>query len=126
MAKKFKIAPNPTFNQDVKIPRVGGDPMVVGFTFKYYKRTEMLDIFDKWQERAKEFEKIGEDASLREVATAEIDYQVSQVKDIVVGWDFEDEFGDDAIRELVETSPHAATSIIEVYQNAYYEARLGN
>lgn len=125
MSKKFSIVHNPTFVAKVKVPRVGGEPLEVDFTFKYKKRTEFTEIIEKWKKGADELQSVA-DSDLREATEAEIAYQIEQIKDIVEGWDFEEEFNEENIRELVESSPMVSLAIVSAYQNAHYEARLGN
>ena len=125
MAKRFKIASNPTFKSKVSVPRVGGEDIQVEFEFKTLSRTKLAQVFDKWQEQTKQLTQEDMD-TLSALTEADIEIQVEQIKDVVVGWEFEDEFNDDSIRELVETSSSAANAILEVYQEAYSKKRLGN
>lgn len=125
MAKKFKIANNPTFKSKVSIPRVGGDEIEVEFEFKYLTRKELAKVYDGWQEKLKDLN-ITDDTTLSELTDIEVELQIKQLKDIVQGWDFEDEFNDDNIEQLVETSVFAAKTVIEAYQEAYMKAKVGN
>lgn len=121
---KFKIDPNPTFKADVKIPRIGAEPITVPFTFKVLQRTTLAALYDKWSTMAKEFQE-QEVVSFTDMAEADIKLQVERIKDIVVSWAFEDPYTDENIRALVETSVQAAESILEAYQEAYSEVRRG-
>lgn len=125
MAKKFKIANNPTFKSKVSIPRVGGDEIQVEFEFKYLTRKELAKVYDGWQEKLTDLN-ITDDTTLSELTDIEVELQIKQLKDIVQGWDFEDEFNDDNIEQLVETSVFAAKTVIEAYQEAYMKAKVGN
>lgn len=125
MAKKFKIANNPTFKSKVSIPRVGGDEIEVEFEFKYLTRKELAKVYDGWQEKLTDLN-ITDDTTLTELTDIEVELQIKQLKDIVQGWDFEDEFNDDNIEQLVETSVFAAKTVIEAYQEAYMKAKVGN
>ena len=42
MSKSFKIASPTTFKSKVSIPRVGGEPLDVDFTFKVMGRKELV------------------------------------------------------------------------------------
>lgn len=121
---KFKIDPNPTFKADVKIPRIGAEPITVPFTFKVLQRTTLAALYDKWSTMTKEFQE-QEVVSFTDMAEADIKLQVERIKDIVVSWAFEDPYTDENIRALVETSVQAAESILEAYQEAYSEVRRG-
>ena len=125
MAKKFKIANNPTFKSKVSIPRVGGDEIEVEFEFKYLTRKELAKVYEGWQEKLTDLN-ITDDTTLTELTDIEVELQIKQLKDIVQGWDFEDEFNDDNIEQLVETSVFAAKTVIEAYQEAYMKAKVGN
>lgn len=125
MAKKFKIANNPSFKSKVSIPRVGGDEIEVEFEFKYLTRKELAKVYEGWQEKLTDLN-ITDDTTLSELTDIEVELQIKQLKDIVQGWDFEDEFNDDNIEQLVETSVFAAKTVIEAYQEAYMKAKVGN
>lgn len=125
---KIKIAQNPTFSAVVHIPRIGGDPAPVEFQFRYLDRVALAEMFDRWNKardawatKAQE-----EGASWKESTAAEIQLQAEQIKDIVIGWDLEDEFGDEAIVDLVRTCTGAPKAVTDAFQGAYTPARLGN
>ncbi|WLG43229.1 phage tail assembly chaperone [Pseudomonas sp. FP1740] len=124
----FKIAQNATFKAEVEIPRVGLDPVKVEFEFKYRDRKELSKYYDKWNaERDALIQESIKDGSTWEEATAgQIALEAGQLKDIVVGWNFEEAFTDEAITELVTTCVGAPAAVIEAYQAAYAVARRGN
>lgn len=125
---KIKIAQDPTFSAVVQIPRIGAEPVPVEFQFRYLDRVALAEMFDQWNKArdawaAKAQE---EGVSWKDATTAEIKLQADQLKDIVVGWDLDDEFSDDAILDLVRTCTGAPKAVIDAYQAAYSPARLGN
>ncbi len=131
--KSFKLQMNPTFKATVKVPRVGGEPLVVGFTFRALDRRGLAKVFDKWKdenialiEEAKEAAERGEEFTLEQWAEREIELQVKQVKDITVGWGFSDDFNDENIEALVSTSVSVTDAILDQYNEAYTRARTGN
>lgn len=133
MAKSFKMQMNPTFKAPVKIPRIGGDPIDVTFTFKVIDRRGLAAMFDKWKkenieliEQAQEASESGKEFTMTEWAEREIELQIQQVKDITVGWGFSDEFNDENIEALVTTSVSVTDAILEQYNEAYTRARSGN
>lgn len=133
MAKTFKIAVNPTFKATVKIPVVGGEALPVSFTFKTMDRVTLAKTFDSWKEQnlkmlkdAQEREESGNPMSLEDWTIREMQVQRAQLKDIVVGWGFEDEFNDENIEALVATSVSVTDVIVEQYNDAYQKARSGN
>lgn len=125
MAKKFKIAQNPTFKADVKVPRIGGAYDVVGFEYKFIPRKELAGLYDSWRDKASTLE-INEDSKLIDLTEFEVDLQTQQIMDIVIGWAFEDVFNEDNVRMLVESCAAAPSAIIDGFQNAYVKAKEGN
>lgn len=131
--KSFKVQMNPTFKAAVNIPRVGGDPLATTFTFKVFGRRELAKVFDNWKQEnvalIEESNKAKEDGNpftLEQWAEREIELQIKQVKDVVEGWGFSDEFNDENIEALVETSVSVTDAILEQYNEAYTRARQGN
>ncbi|MBG8559138.1 phage tail assembly chaperone [Pseudomonas qingdaonensis] len=125
---KIKIAQNPTFSAVVQIPRIGADPVPVEFQFRYLDRVALAEMFDQWNKArdAWAVKTQEEGVSWKDATAAEIELQAVQLKDIVVGWDLDDEFSDDAILDLVRTCTGAPKAVIDAFQNAYSSARLGN
>ena len=125
---KIRIAQNPTFKAKVAIPRVGEKPVHVDFEFKYLDRLALSALFDRWTvERNAHAAKVqAGDLSWQEATRIEIALQVSQMKDIVSGWGFDDAFSDDAMAALVTACVGASQAVIDAYQGAYQPARLGN
>lgn len=125
---KFKIAQNPTFKANVSIPRVGGDPIDVEFTFRVKTRKELAMLFDEWAAASKEL-LAGfdiEDATHLAWVEGETELQVRQIKDIVLGWGFDDEFNDENIYALCETSVGAPQAVVDAYRETFAKTRLGN
>ncbi len=124
---KFKIAQAPTFLGAVMIPVVGQEPVKVEFTFKYRNRIELAALFDEWNQRRKEgLEKFGDKPSVSEIIAVDTENQMQQIKDLVVGWEFDDEFDDESVKALV-TSCHGTTeAVVDAYQAAFAKARTGN
>lgn len=126
MAKSFKIAIAPTFKSVVQVPRVGGDPLAITFTFKALDRRALAKLFTKWQKEQEALIEGIDGYNLEELADKEIEMQVVQLKDIVVGWGFDDEFNDENIEALVATAISVTSAIIDQYGEAYSRARTGN
>lgn len=131
--KSFRVQMNPTFKAAVKIPRVGGEPLAVTFTFKVLDRRGLAKVFDKWKaenlaliEDAKKAAEEGSEFTLEDWADREIALQIDQIKDIVDGWGFSDEFDDENIEALISTSVSVTDAILEQYNEAYTRARQGN
>lgn len=125
---KIKIAQNPTFSAVVHIPRIGGDPAPVEFQFRYLDRVALAEMFDRWNKAREAWAAKAQEegASWKESTAAEIKLQAEQIKDIVIGWDLEDEFSAEAIGDLVRTCTGAPKAVVDAFQAAYSPARLGN
>lgn len=123
---KFTLIQNPTFKADVAIPRVGGEPVLVEFEFKYRDRTELADLYADWGDRHKALGLKSEEAGLKQFTASLIDLQVDQIKAIVEGWDFDEEFTDENIRILVSSISATPSVVLGAYSDAFAKARLGN
>ncbi|MDM9601336.1 phage tail assembly chaperone [Pseudomonas shirazica] len=125
---KIKIAQNPTFTAEVKIPRVGSDPVAVEFTFRYFDRTALAKLYDGWNQAFEAHaEKCkAEGATLEQFTGGQLQLQAGQIKAVTAGWGFDDKFSDEAILELVTTCVGAPQAVLDAYQEAYNPARLGN
>jgi hypothetical protein len=124
---KIRIAQNPTFQAMVLIPIVGSVPEKIEFTFKYRDRLELAALFDEWNQNRKEaLAALGDQPSLSEVVAADAAQQVRQIKDLVAGWAFDDKFDETSITALVKSCQGATEAVVEAYQGAYNQARLGN
>lgn len=126
MAKSFKIASPTTFKSKVSIPRVGGEPLEVGFTFKVMGRKELAKLYSAWGKEYKELFEKHEGEITEQYAIEEVALQVKQIKEIVVSWDFDDEFNDENLEELVDTVVSVTDAITSTYNEGYSKARKGN
>jgi hypothetical protein len=124
----FKIAQNATFKAEVEIPRVGFDSIKVEIEFKYRDRKELSKYHDKWnRERDALIAEAMKDGATWEDATeAQVKLEVGQLKEIIVGWGFEDEFGEESLTELALTCVGAPAAILNAYKKAYELASRGN
>ncbi|NBB33103.1 phage tail assembly chaperone [Pseudomonas sp. BC115LW] len=124
---KIRIAQNPTFKAFVSIPIVGGEPEKIEFTFKYRDRLGLAALFDEWNLKRDETRTaLGDSPTLSEIVAADTEQQSQQIKDLVVGWGFDDKFDDKSIQALVTSCQGSAEAVVNAYQNAFNQARLGN
>ena len=126
MSKSFKIASPATFKSKVSIPRVGGEPLDVDFTFKVMGRKELAKLYSAWGKEYKELFEKHEGEITEPDAIEEVALQVKQIKEIVVGWGFSDEFNDENLEELVDTVVSVTDAITSTYNEGYSKARRGN
>lgn len=124
---KIKIAQNPTFKADVLIPIVGSAPEKVEFIFKYRDRAELAALFDDWSEkRDKARAALGDKPTWSKIVATDTEQQAQQIKDLVIGWSFDDEFNEDNIVAFVKSCQGAAEAVVKAHEGAYSQARLGN
>ena len=123
---KFTLIQKPTFHTTVMVPQVGGDPVQVGFEFKYLDRTALADLYAEWGERHKALGLQVEEMDLKSFTAAQIDLQVDQVKAVVAGWEFEEELNDENIRILVSSIVSVPSAVLAAYSEAFNQSRLGN
>lgn len=132
MAKRFSITQNATFKQNVKIPRVGGEPIDVEFEYKYLTRPQLSKLQDEWDEASRTMlekwnKAQGEDKlALGEMTEDETQHNIRQIQDIVVGWNFDEPLNEENVRALVESSIGTVDAVISAYHQAYQKAKLGN
>lgn len=105
---RLKLNPEPTFKAKVGIPVPGGRSADVEFTFTYRGKAEL----SKWHDEVQDLPKDASEATL--------------LRTFVVGWDLDDEFGDDNIRRLCDAYPGAAAAAMDVYLRESWGARRGN
>lgn len=125
---KITIAQNPAFTASVQLPRIGNDPVAVQFQFRYLDRLALAEMFDRWNAARESLAARAQQEGTRwvDMTAEEISFQVNQLKEIVLGWDLDDAFDDDALKALVQTCAGAPKAVIDAYQSAYSPARLGN
>lgn len=116
----LKIKPNPTFPATIIIPVPGSDPVPVRVEFRYLKRSEQADIFDG----------PGEDAELQKTTRASVLQRDTElVQRLLSGWSEDDtgaEFSPEAVAEMIDVLPGAASAIVRGFFDAISEARTGN
>lgn len=128
MAKKFSIKRNPTFAADVSLPVVGGEAVKVKFQFKWKDRKELMQFHANRYEFAAELAKMAAEPEVEaeKISQFAIDFELSQMREIVAGWDIEEEFNDENLIALVESSSEVTAAIVRGYLDQYEEARKGN
>ena len=129
MAKKFSIKRDPTFKATVSLPSPGQEPVPVEFTFKWMDRKELTKFNDdRYQFFVNKVTGYAKEEGVTGIDVAQfvIDYEVPQLKSIIVGWDIEEEFNDDNLRSLVEAGSEYPAAIVNGYLAAYDRAREGN
>ena len=101
---KLKLNPDPTFKAKVAIPVPGAKPAHVEFTFKHKTRQHVL----AWLEDRRE------------------DDEVGVFREIVAGWELDDEFSDENIKRLCDNYAGAGFAVLNTYLDELRGARSGN
>lgn len=104
MATKLKLIADPTFKSDVGIPVAGAEPVDVAFTFKH-RTKDALDEF---------------------VASRAGKTDVESFMDMVVAWDFEDEFNKESVALLLQNRIGVALATYRKYVDELVSAKLKN
>ncbi len=104
---KLKLLPTrkPTFTKSVKIPVPGAVSAEIGFRFKWRTRDEMRE----W------IETINADTS-----------NVAILRDMLDGWELEDEFNDENVGRMDQEFPGACAAIYAAYLSESTGAKTGN
>lgn len=125
---KISIQQKPTFTTVVDIPRVGEKAGKVDFTFAYLDRDQLAEF----EQAGLAFEKLAgeelekEDRSLVTFNSVLAEGQLSQLKKIIKAWGFDDDFNDENLHALVNSSAAIPRAILDAYRLAYQKAREGN
>lgn len=124
----FKTIQNATFKADVQIPRVGGDPVKVQFEYRYVSRPDLAALFDKWNAARAELGKAAKksDITWQKATADQVNFEVQQFKDIVVGWELDDELTDEFITGLLAANMGVSEAIVSAFQEAHGNVRRGN
>lgn len=101
---KLKLNPDPVFKAKVPIPVPGSAPVKVEFTFKHKTRQQVL----AWMEDRRE------------------DDEVGVFREIVAGWELDDEFSDENIKRLCDNYAGAGFVVLHTYLDELRGARQGN
>lgn len=101
---KLSINAAPTFKGKVSIPVAGADPVVMEFTFKHRTKDELAEF-----------------TSTRKDKT-----DTESVTDMIVGWEFEEEFSNAAIETMLQNYIGAAEAIFRIYLSELLQAKAKN
>lgn len=101
---KLVLTAAPTFKTNVLIPVPGKKPTPVEFVFKGRTKTEFKTFLEGLRDR--------EDLDV--------------ILDICKGWELTEEFGSEAVTQLMEQYIGSARAVIDAYINELSGARLGN
>jgi hypothetical protein len=101
---KLTLKAAPTFRAKVGIPMAGGASVDVMFTFKHRTKTELIEF-----------------------VTTRVDKSDEETfLEMVTGWDLEDAFTPENVKELLENYIGAALAVYEAYKAQLVKAKEGN
>src|SRR5690606_35898985 len=126
----------PTFDMPVDIPNRGGDPIAITVTCKALGKLAWARIRDaanasadeRSEARIEAASKEGERARIRVAEIVEEGLQADSalVLEFATGWDLEDELTAENLARLEDQCGGALRAIVEAYELAVYQSRLGN
>lgn len=128
MAKKFSIKRDPTFTTTVNLPAPGHAPVPVSFTFKWMDRKSVASFQDDWFKFWEENKDVAIEEKWQNKKWAEVrePFEFDKLKSIISSWEIEEEFNDENLMALVQSSNELAAIIVRGYLDAYEKAREGN
>ncbi len=128
MAKKFSIKRDPTFTTTVNLPAPGQAPVPVSFTFKWMDRKAVAAFQDEWFKFWDENKDVAIAEKWQNQKWAEVrePFEFDKLKSIISSWEIEEEYNDENLMSLVQSSNELAAIIVRGYLDAYDKAREGN
>ena len=125
---KIKLGARPaSFKRVVTFPMLDGSEGTIEVSYKYRTRKEFGAFIDGVIECAGMSqpvadEKFSMEALMSRTSGANADY----VLEVADGWNLDESFTIDTVRQLADELPAAVTAIMETYRAACVEGRLGN
>lgn len=101
---KLSLKAAPTFQATVEIPVAGGESVPVVMTFKHRTKTGLAEFIASRVDKS----------------------DFDSFKEMVVGWDLEDKFTDDNVREVLENYLGSAVATYRVYVDELTKAKAKN
>ncbi len=130
MAKIKLGARSASFKKNIKVPMLDGSEATVEVQYVYRTRTEFGAFVDSMLAKAgvEPASQAEEDVkfSLESALAKTRDTNASYIREIALGWNLDEEFNVENIRQLCDEVPGAALAIIDSYRVAVSEGRLGN
>ncbi|UXY55391.1 phage tail assembly chaperone [Pseudomonas tohonis] len=125
---KYSISQEPTFTLDVSIPRIGGEPILVPFTFHFLDRDKFAAYVDRKEaERREVFGLIKDtEATVAEVAKRSAAFQLKELKLVVKDWGFDEPYNAKNLAALVGGLAAVPDAVLAAFESGYAPARLGN
>lgn len=139
---KIILGKRPTsFKRVVKFPMLDGSDGAIECVFKYRTRKEFGAYIDERTKAANEiieaanaaaaeaaFDKSGTEKpfSVADFYEQEVSKGADYLAGVLEGWNLDHEFSRDALEQLCDEIPAAASEIVDAYRAAILGGRLGN
>ena len=124
------------FKKTISVQMLDGTTGTVECVFKYRTKKEYGEFVDGITEAARASEKAKESTkaedpevkpfSLADYLEKSVDAGADYILQILEGWNLDMELSKEAVEDLANEFPGAASAIIETYRTAVTEGRLGN
>ncbi|HVR54025.1 MAG TPA: phage tail assembly chaperone, partial [Pseudorhodoferax sp.] len=130
------------FKHTIKIDMLDGTKGTIECTFKYRTRKEFGELVDSVNAAQKEAQKKADADAMKQAADAGgaqeqpfsmgafqakvIDANAGYILQILDGWNLDIDLTLEAVDQLANEYPGAATAMVEAYRVAITEGRLGN
>lgn len=132
MAKLKLGTPPKTFKNKVEIPLLEGGTAEITFDFKYRTRKEFGDFVDNFikeatkEDKPKKKKDADRESVLSDILASEDEANAQYILQVAEGWDLDDPFTEDSIKQLINEFPNSSTIISETYAQALTRGRLKN
>ena len=129
MASKIKLGNRPkNFKRSVEFPLPEGGLGKIEMVFKYRTRSEFGALVDELVGGAAEIAADEETGRIlqKTIIDRSIDANAEYVLKIAEGWNLDEEFSAQSIKQLAEELPGAITAITSAYRDTIVDGRLGN
>lgn len=129
MAAKIKLGNRPkNFKRTVEFPLIEGGSGKIEMLFKYRTRSEFGALIDELVGGAEEIAVDEETGRLlqKTIIDRSVESNSEYILKIAEGWNLDEEFSAQSIKQLAEEIPGAITAITSAYRDAIVDGRLGN
>jgi hypothetical protein len=124
---KIKLGARPeSFKHTVKFPMLDGTQGTIEVHYRYRTRKAFGAFIDSVFESANEPQVDGTKPNLADIMAKTAGANASYIMQAVVGWNLDEDFTEENVQQLADEIPAAAAAIMNDYQKAILEGKLGN
>lgn len=111
----------------ITFPMPEGGEGKIEITYHYRTRSEFGELIDQlYKDAGQKPRAEGEEFSMKDLMEKTRDKNAEYLLKCISGWNLDVDLGLDALRQLSDELPAAATAIMDKYRAAALEGRLGN